>query len=518
MLRLNEIDGVAIIKTTETLAPHLFTRSKLNAPFKHIENRFVDFDRDRLLPHMLSTEGPKMSMADVNNDGLIDFFIGGAKGSAGSLYLQDRSGIFKNSKSDVFLADKGSEDIGVLFFDADGDEDQDLYIVSGGNDFEAASEELQDRLYINIGRGRFQKNGNALPAMLTSGSVVTSGDIDGDGDLDLFVGGRLVPGKYPTAARSYILINDGKGKFTDQTETICQDLVNPGMVTDAIWTDFDDDQSVDLILVGEFMGIRVFKNSEGALMELKGETGLSNSEGWWNSIEQGDFDHDGDVDFIVGNFGLNSQLKASVSEPVTLYAKDFDNNGSIDPILCSYIQGKEYPVYSKDDLVGQLSGLKSKYVNYADYADQQITDIFSSEELKDAEILSATNFSSSYLENLGGGKFSLNPLPSIAQFSPIYGILVKDFNGDGHLDVLLGGNFFGNRVKYGRYDANKGVVLLGDGKGDFNPVSTLESGLLVEGEVRDILSVTRVDNSELVLLVRNNMAIKTYKINQNGRR
>lgn len=515
-LTLKQGDADSEQEAAKVISPTLLTDITTDSLliYGHIENNFVDFKREQLLPHKLSTQGPKITKGDVNEDGLEDVFIGGAKGASGQLFLQTKSGSFSLSNSKVFEEDKNSEDLGVLFFDADNDKDLDLYIVSGGNEFEIESEELQDRLYINNGRGNFTKNVSGLPKMLTSGSCVATSDFDSDGDQDLFVGGRLVPGKYPATPRSYILANDGKGNFTDVTSKTNLDLVNPGMVTDALWSDIDNDNLEDLILVGEFMPIRVFKNNSGVLTELTDESGLSNSEGWWNSIEQGDFDNDGDTDFILGNFGLNSQLKASIEEPVTLYAKDFDSNGSIDPILCSYIMGENHPVFSKDDLVGQLNGLKSRYVNYSDYADQKITDIFTSEELQGATVLKAANFASSYLENLGGDKFELKPLPSVAQFSPIYGILLEDLNQDGNLDIVIGGNFFGTRVKYGRYDANKGTYLMGDGKGGFTPLNNNESGLDVDGEVRDIILLEQSDKDRMLVFVRNNSALQVYKINQ----
>ncbi|MGI9552671.1 MAG: VCBS repeat-containing protein [Aurantibacter sp.] len=515
-LTLKQGEATSLPEPEKVASPTLLTDSTTDSLliYEHVENDFIDFKREQLLPHKLSTQGPKIAKGDVNNDGLEDVFIGGAKGASGQLFYQTKSGTFSPGNSKEFEKDKDSEDLGVLFFDADNDKDLDLYIVSGGNEFEVDSGELLDRLYINDGRGNFKKNGSGLPKMMTSGSCVTASDFDGDGDQDLFVGGRLVPGKYPTAPRSYVLANDGKGNFTDVTSKTNPDLVDPGMVTDALWADIDNDGQDDLILVGEFMPVRVFKNNSGVLTELVGESGLSNTEGWWNSIEQGDFDNDGDIDFVLGNFGLNSQLKASAEEPVTLYAKDFDSNGSIDPILCSFIMGENYPVFSKDDLVGQLNGLKSRYVNYSDYADQKITDVFTSEELQDATVLKVVNFSSSYLENLGDGKFDLKSLPNVAQFSPIYGMLPGDFNKDGHLDIIMGGNFFGTRVKYGRYDANKGTYLLGDGKGGFNAVNNMESGLNVGGEVRDIILLEQSDKGRLLLFAKNNSALQVYKINQ----
>lgn len=481
--------------------------------YAHKENNYVDFKREQLLPHKLSTQGPKITKGDVNGDGLEDLFIGGAKGSVGELFLQAKDGHFKTAKTS-FSESLDSEDIDALFFDADNDNDLDLYVVSGGHEFETDTPELQDRLYMNNGRGSFRKSLASLPAMLTNGSCVKASDFDSDGDLDLFIGGRSVPGKYPTSPRSYVLENDGKGNYKDITRTTNPSLEFPGMVTDALWADFSGDGKDDLILVGEFMPIRAFENVENKLIERTHESGLGNSHGWWNSIEQGDFDNDGDIDFVLGNFGFNSQLKASTEEPVNLYAKDFDDNGSIDPILTSYILGESYPVFSKDDLVGQLNGLKSRYINYSDYADQKITDVFTSEELQGATVLQAVNFSSSYLENLGNGKFNLKSLPSIAQFSPIYGILTGDFNQDGNLDIIMGGNFFGTRVKYGRYDANRGTLLLGNGKGSFEPVNNLQSGFNIEGEVRDIVALKLANGDEIIMFAKNNTDIQTYQINK----
>ncbi|WP_034256654.1 VCBS repeat-containing protein [Arenibacter latericius] len=492
----------------------LFTAVTSDSLLKHIhkENNFNDFKREQLLPHKLSTQGPKIGIADVNNDGFEDVFIGGAKGSAGQLFLQTNAGRFIPANQKVFEKEKNSEDIGVLFFDADNDGNIDLYVVSGGNEYENDSEELQDKIYFNDGKGNFKRNKQALPEMITSGSVAKTVDIDGDGDLDLFVGGRLVPGKYPRSPRSYILENDGKGVFKDITASINPSLEFPGMVTDALWTDYNGDGKSDLIIVGEWMAIRIFESQNGKLIETTEINGLKDSNGWWNAIIEGDFDNDGDLDYVVGNFGLNSQLKASIDEPVTLYAKDFDNNGSIDPILCSFVDGENYPVFSKDDLVGQLNMLKTKYVNYSDYASAKITDIFTREELEEADLYKANNFASSYMENLGDGNFKLSPLPASIQFAPIHGILAEDFNADGDLDLILAGNFFGTRVKYGRYDANKGNVLVGDGRGNFKPLNVLETGINMSGEVRSISKITLIDGSEILLFSRNNDSTKLYKI------
>jgi hypothetical protein len=514
-ITLNQKDATIMAeKSEEVVGKAYFTDITMDSliPYRHVENDYNDFKREQLLPHKLSTQGPSIAQADINNDGLEDIYLGGAKGRKGQMLIQTSSGKFLPVNEKIFIGDKESEDIGSLFFDADNDGDMDLYVVSGGNDFNEDSIELQDRLYINNGKGSFVKGTTALPEMLSSGSCVKAADVDGDGDLDLFVGGRLVPGKYPTSPRSYILQNNGKGMFTDITFTINPDLEYPGMVTDAVWTDFDNDGSNDLILVGEWMKIRTLKNVEGKLLESSETNGLEDSDGWWNSIEGGDFDNDGDMDYVIGNFGRNSQLKTSKEEPVALYTKDFDNNGSLDPILTSFNLGEEFPVFSKDDMVGQLSGLKGKYLNYSDYAAAKITDVFSTEELQGALVMKAKNFDSSYMENLGNGKFKLVPLPVETQFSPIYGILTEDFNNDGHEDIIVGGNFFGTRVKFGRYDANKGLLLFGDGKGNFMPSSVRESGLNIDGEVRDITKITLADKTEVLLFVRNNDGMAMYKI------
>ena len=478
----------------------------------HKENNHNDFKREIMLPHMLSTQGPKLAVGDINGDGLEDVFIGGAKGSASGLFIQKSNGEFIKSVQKEIDLDFLSEDMGALFFDVDNDKDMDLYVVSGGNEFRAGENALRDRLYLNNGEGEFVKSKDRLPDFNSSGSVVTAEDFDNDGDLDLFIGGRVLPNQYPFSPNSYLLENDGKGFFKEVTESKAPGLKNVGMVTDALWTDYNNDGYQDLVLVGEWMPITFFSNKKGTFTNDTDLSGLSNTQGWWNTITQADFDQDGDMDFIAGNFGLNSQLKTSEEMPVNIIAKDFDQNGSIDPILSSYYQGKNYPVFSKDDIQQQLSFLKKRFVKYRDYAGLTIEDVFTQEELKDAKIWYAKNFHTSYIENLGEGTFKTKPLPNETQLSPIFGLTTGDFNNDGNLDVVLAGNFTATRVKFGHYDAIKGIYLMGDGKGNFDYVDASETGLLIDGEVRNIKQITSSKGEKQLIFSRNNGSPKVFKI------
>ncbi|HAM09787.1 MAG TPA: RNA-binding protein [Bacteroidales bacterium] len=483
--------------------------------FKHIENDYVDFRKQILLPHFLSTQGPHIAKGDVNNDGLEDLWFSGAAGTPGKLYIQRKDGAFEYSRQQSFEADSNCEDIGAQFFDADGDGDIDLYVVSGGNEFTPRAPELQDRLYLNNGKGSFTKATNRLPVMITSGSCVKAADIDNDGDPDLFVGGRLTPEAYPLSPRSYILENNGKGYFTDVTDKYNRSLTEAGMVIDAVWADINGDKLPDLIIAGEWMKIRVFKHTGDALTEITETCGLKDTEGWWNSIHAADFDNDRDIDFIAGNMGLNTRIKVSVSEPATIHAKDFDNNGTMDAIMGYYIQGVSYPFYAKDDLQAQLPFIKNKYPDYKSYSDQTLNDIFSAEELKDALLLKATLFASCYIENKGNEQFEIRPLPREAQYFPVYGIESGDYNNDGHTDIIVAGNFTGTRVKFGEQDAGKGLMLTGNGKGEFTSLSDMESGIFIKGEVRDIEEVKLSDGKSIYVFALNNNKAKCYRINDN---
>ena len=453
---------------------------------------------------------------DFNNDGKDDFIVGGARGFPGVLYIQLDNGTFKASHMECFEADKGSEDLGVLFVDIDNDTDLDLYVVSGGNEFTLASDDLQDRLYLNDGIGNFIKSRDRIPRMLSSGSCVRSADIDNDGDVDLFIGGRLTPGLYPIAPRSYILENDGRGYFHDATEEKNVGLLKPGMVTDALWTDFSGDGLADLILVGEWMPLRLFLNTGICLEELKGQEWMGNSEGWWNAIHAGDFDMDGDTDYALGNLGENFQIKPTLEEPATIYTSDFDNNGSVDGIMCYYIKGRNAPLYSNLDMETQLPGFSEKYPDHKSYADLTITDIFPVSILENTLTVRVTNPGSSYLENLGNNLFSLSDLPEAAQLSPVYCMASGDYNSDGYPDLILAGNFYGSRMKFGHLDANRGVLLLGNGDGSFVSVPNYESGLFLDGEVRDVAQIRLSPGKEILIFALNNDSLQIYTRSEAG--
>ena len=505
-ITLDQKDAIFANPQTESGSAPLFTKDSTTI-FSHQENPYIDFKHQQLLLHKISTLGPRIAVADVNGDGLQDIYAGAAKGHAGQVLLQTTSGSFKVA----WESDGDFEDIGVHFFDADNDGDQDLYVVSGGADYKVNDPMLQDRLYINRGGGNFERNIAALPEMLTSGSSVASSDYDNDGDLDLFIGGRLIPGQYPEIPRSYLLENDGSGHFQEITEKINSELVHPGMITDVVWSDYDGDQIEDLVLIGEWMPMRIFKNSGGALEEVTDQSGTIAHTGWWNRIAPGDLDNDGDIDYVLGNFGWNSQIKASADEPASLYTKDFDNNGQLDPILCYYLDGKSYPAFSKDDMEKQLPMIKRKFLNYSDYADKTISEIFSEEELSGASILEATEFTTGYFENQGDDSLVFKALPVEAQVSPVHAIHITDLNDDAQPDILLGGNFLGTRVKFGEYDASFGTVLIGDGKGGFQAMDQISTGLKVRGEVRDIVELEASDGTSLFLWARNNDGVVIFR-------
>ena len=481
--------------------------------FKYEENEFNDFAVQPLLPNYLSRQGPCMAKADINEDGLEDIFIGASKGHPSAIFIQNAKGVFIKMKKPSLEADLMCDDVTATFFDADNDGDMDLYVGSGGYEFAENDPALQDRLYLNDGKGNFIKSKKGLPSMLISTGVVKAADINGDGYMDLFVGGRMVPGKYPEIPESKILLNDGKGHFTDATKSIAPGLQHIGMVTDALWLDVNSDNKKDLIVVGEWMPIKVFLNQNGKLVDASAQYIKFPSTGWWNTIVAADFDDDGDSDLIIGNWGLNTQFKASEREPVTLYYKDFDGNGSIDPILCYYIQDTSFPAISMDDLVQQLPMLRKKFPEYHTYAIATINDIFNSEQLKKVPVLKAATMQTVYLENKRKGGFVLKRLPSEVQYAPVHSMVIADANHDGNKDIILSGNDSWTRIKFGRYRANHGILLLGDGKGNFTYVPQWKSGLNIRGDVRSVQAVFSGNKLELLVGI-NDDSVRTF-INSN---
>jgi hypothetical protein len=477
--------------------------SRTALDFVHREDEFVDFDRERLMPRMLSMEGPDMAVADVNGDGLDDIFIAGAKGQPSALFIQRKDGSFVKSNEALFAKDSLSEDISGVFFDANGDGYPDLYVVTGGNEFSEMAPALEDRLYLNDGKGNFRRATGALPPLYLSGSRAAAADYDGDGHVDIFVGGRSIPGRYGLDPQSVLLKNDGKGHFVDVTDKLAPGLSHIGMVTDAVWKDVDGDGKLDLVIVGEWMPITVFRNMGHGRLERMNVPGLEKSNGWWNRIIAGDFTGNGRTDFIVGNFGLNSRIHASATEPVSMYVKDFAHNGFVQQIVAYYSNGRPYPLTLRDDLIRSLPFLKDRYPSYKDYAKQTLADVFPKTEMADAVIKNAYTFETTLLRNNGNGSFTMIPLPREAQFSPVYGILAGDYDGDGKVDLLLAGNFDGFKPELGKMDASYGLFLKGDGKGHFTPVRTVDSGFFVPGQSRDIVRV-RTASGYRYVVSRNN--------------
>jgi enediyne biosynthesis protein E4 len=481
---------------------------------RHIEAEYNDFLYQPLLQHKLSQEGPGIAVGDINQDGLEDIFVGGSYRMPAYLITQNNKGRFK---SEPFFQDFESEDMGSLFFDADADGDLDLYVVSGGVEFFKAHKHYQDRLYRNDGKGNFTKDESALPELRSSGSCVVAGDYDADGDLDLFVGGRVIPNMYPKAPQSYLLRNDD-GKFVDVTASIAPSLGEIGMVTSALWSDVDNNYTLDLILVGEAMPITVFENASGKFTNKTIDAGLADSNGFWNSLVSGDFDNDGDTDFVAGNLGLNGPMKTSIQEPITIHYADFDENGSLEPIIGYYESGKNYPVYPLDILTAQLPGLKKKILYHKDYAASTMEDIIRLTGSNSYNSIFCKTLESSFIRNNGSGKFELIPLPQQAQIAPVYGLLAEDVDGDGNLDLLGVGNSFAPEIIYGRFDALRGLTFLGDGKGGFRYMGPEKSGFFVEGDGKGIVRM-ETPNGPLIVASQNNDSIKSFAMSsQLGRR
>jgi len=482
-------------------------------PFEHREYGSNDFKRQPLLTYMPSPCGPVMAIADVNGDKLPDILAGGAKESPGKLFIQSADGKFRASPFFNYKEDFNCTDGDAIFFDADNDGDQDLYIASGGyNDYTRSDNALQDRLYFNTGSGRFARRTDVLPPMLASKSCVKPADFDGDGDTDLFVGGRLIPGEYPKPQLSFLLVNDGTGKFTNSLESMIPELKAGGMVSDAAWVDLNKDKWPDLVICGEFMPIRVFINEKGKKFTEATKTYFNQPEsGLWNRIALSDFDKDGNMDMVAGNWGTNSQFKCSPQKPIQVTFKDFDNNGSVDPILTYYLDGKSYPFATRDEMLAQIPVLRRKFPDYKSYADAQITDIFQESDLKSAAVLTINELRTVYYKNTGT-RFEKQELPIEAQFAPVFAIETMDYDKDGNLDLILAGNQNAACVRLGVIDANFGQLFKGDGKGNFRYIPQSASGLSLSGDVKSMKVIT-VKNVRYLLAGINNLGIVTYKLN-----
>lgn len=498
-------DTANIMRHTQTF----FEKSTLFS-YVHKENDFDDFAVQPLLTNYLSRNGPCVAKADVNDDGLEDIFIGGAKGYKATIFLQTANEHFIPKEEKSIATDSLYEDAAAIFFDVDGDGDQDLYVASGGYEFKENDTLLQDRLYLNDGKGNFIRSVKGLPQIYFSKGAVTAADIDNDGDMDVFVGGRVVPGKYPLTPESAVLLNNGKGIFTNATNTVASSLQSIGMVTDAVFVDINNDRQPDLIVAGEWMPLKVFINQQGKLTDASDQYIHFPSGGWWNKIMTADFNKDGYTDLVIGNAGLNTQFKVNAGEPMTLVYKDFDNNGSIDPLVCYYIQGKSYPASFRDDLTDQLPYLTKRFTNYGSYADATIGDIFSEDELKDAKILKAETMQTVLLQNNAGKSFTKKTLPVQAQYAPVYAMDTIDINNDGKTDLILAGNNSFTRIRFGSYRANHGVVLSGDGGNGFTYIPQYNSGIDVKGDVRFLKTVAG-KTGRYILFGVNDDSLQVYK-------
>ena len=461
--------------STEPLLSDI-TKQSFAVPHTHQENPFDDYRVQVLLPHKLSQLGPCLAVGDVNADGLEDFYIGGPHKQVGQIYLQKANQQFEPLVTTAFEEEQQLEDTGATFFDADGDGDLDLYVVSGGNEFQPNSHFFQDRLYLNDGQGQFQLS-DQLPEIKSSGSCVKPFDFDGDGDLDLFVGGRLIPFHYPQAPRSYLLENRA-GQFIDVTEEIAPDLAHLGMVTDALWHDLEQDGQAELMLVGEWMPITIFQWRGSQYEDVTSSFALDQTEGWWNTIEMADLDQDGDQDFILGNLGLNYKFKASAEKPFTVFADDFDQNGTNDIFLAKYNDDRMVPIRGKECSSQQLPTLNKKFATFKEFAKADIHQILDG-KTKKALRYDAREFRSIILEN-NAGKLTMKALPIEAQFSTVNGALVHDFNGDDIQDILIAGNRFESEVETTRADSSPGALFLQDQtSGNWTKSSMAESGFFV---------------------------------------
>lgn len=515
LLVINQSTATAIDDDDAVEKQLLFTDITLSSGihFTDTASQFVDFKISPLLPYQLSKPGPSLAKADVNGDGLEDLFIGGSSSHQSRLYIQSKDENFSLSSSQPWNSNKNITVTGAWFFDADRDGDADLYLVSGGADYYLNNKNYQDEIYENDGHGNFKKLNDALPAETISGSCVRAADYNNDGLTDLFVGSKINPGLFPSAPESLILQNISKpGHIQFQKDVQQKPLSHPGMVTDAAWADLNKDGWQDLVVVGEFMPITVFINNKGSFTDETNAYGLRNTNGLWCRILADDFDSDGDIDFIIGNVGTNTQLKASATEPLSITYSDFYGNGVVDPILCYYSKGKSYPYLTKDEMADQVPSIQKKFLKYADYADAQLTDIFTSEQLAKAKTIEANTLQSVYLQNDGNKKLIIKPLPVYAQMSEANGITETDFDKDGKKDIVLAGNFYPFRVSLGPLDAGIGLVLKGNGKGEFSPLPYSKTGLCIRGDVRNLMKIQGAKHT-IFVAAKNNGQVQVVRLN-----
>ena len=520
-LAVKEVDALNKFNYELLHADRTFLKplSKSEIPnFTHHEDDFNAFNNEGLIPHMLSTQGPPLAKGDVNGDGLLDIFVGGGKDQSAALFVQTPSASWKEQSQKDFIKNSPSEDTAAEFFDADGDGDLDLMVASGGQNPEVNPEHLKPRLYRNDGRGNFQEDKSALPDLFLNASCIKPYDFDLDGDMDVFIGASVIPFLYGMSPASYLLINDGRSKFSAAQDWLGQSrfdnptIVRPGMVKDAVWTDVNGDHRPDLIVVGEWMPITVLIQSENHQFENRTEEfGMKQTNGWWNTIVAADVDHDGDDDYVAGNLGLNSRLRAGPERPVKLFLGDFDSNGGSDHIIVYFNEDHSYPFASRDQLVKQLPGLKKKFLRYSDYRDVNLEDIITPRQKGNSAEMHVDVFASSFLQN-DKGKLVRTDLPAEAQMAPVFAISIEDFNNDSNSDLVLGGNLMATQPDFGPYDASIGLVIVGDGTGNWKSIDPMESGLVVSGEIRDIQVVNSIKNGKIVLVSRNNQSIVGYKI------
>ena len=495
------------IEEEGTLVAKVSTKD-IGIDYSHKENNYDEFKEEVLLPHNVSQNGPFTAKADVNGDGLEDLFVGGAVNQSGLLYLQNPNGKFTKNLTQPWKKQKQSEDLGCLFLDVDGDNDQDLYIASGGSEFKRGDVNLKDRLYINDGKGNFVLNEKALPNIYESTQCVKSSDIDNDGDLDLFVGTRLIPGKYTFPATSYFLINDN-GNFKKASQEVAPEFNNIGMVTDAVFTDVDNDNDEDLMIVGEWMEIKLFNNNKGLFEDASEKFGLKETRGIWWSITASDLDGDGDDDYIVGNLGKNNKFKASEEHPFKVYANDFDNNGTNDVVLAKFYKDGYVPVRGRECTSQQMPYVSEKFKDYHSFASSKLVEILPEDKVNDAVVYEIKSFESIILIN-DNGNLVRRSLPNEVQVSPIKSTLVMDLNKDGHQDIITVGNHYGVEVETTRYDAGYGGVLLGDGNNNFSFVSPIKSGFYVPYDNRDI-KLLQQENKNLIIVTNNDSEISIFE-------